>query len=77
MSHAQKFNRGAGTFTLFRVGYSLHGVTEVFGATPRITAIMTYDEHEGRVISDDINVRIYGKRVEKFLSDRKAALAQG
>ena len=38
---------------------------------------MTYDEHEGRVISDDINVRIYGKRVEKILSDRKAALAQG
>ena len=77
MSHAQKFDRGAGTFTLFRGGYSLHGVTEVFGATPRITAIMTYDEHEGRVISDDINVRIYGKRIEKILSDRKAALAQG
>ncbi len=77
MSHAQKFDRGAGTFTLFRGGYSLHGVTEVLGATPRITAIMTYDEQEGRVISDDINVRIYGKRVEKILSDRKAALAQG
>ena len=77
MSHAQKFDRGAGTFTLFRGGYSLHGVTEVFGATPRITAIMTYDEQEGRVISDDINVRIYGKRVEKILSDRKAALVQG
>lgn len=77
MSHAQKFDRGAGTFTLFRGGYSLHGVTEVFGAHPRITAIMTYDEQQGRVISDDINVRIYGKRVERILSDRKAALAQG
>ncbi len=76
MSHAQKFDRGAGTFTLFRGGYSLHGVTEVFGAHPRITAIMTYDEEAGRVISDDINVRIYGKRVEKILADRKAALAQ-
>lgn len=76
MSHAQKFDRGAGTFTLFRGGYSLHGVTEVLGKEPRITAIMTYDEQEGRVISDDINVRIYGKRVEKILSDRKATLAQ-
>ncbi len=76
MSHAQKFDRGVGTFTLFRGGYSLHGVTEVFGKHPRITAIMTYDEQEGRVISDDINVRIYGKRVEKILGDRKAAMAQ-
>lgn len=73
MSHAKKFDRGAGTFTLFRGGYSLHGVTEVFGSHPRITAIMTYDEQEGRVISDDINVRIYGKRVEKILADRAAS----
>ena len=73
MSHAQKFDRGAGTFTLFRGGYSLHGVTEVLGKTPRVTAIMTYDEQEGRVIDDDINIRIYGKRVEKILADRAAA----
>jgi hypothetical protein len=70
MSHAKKFDRGAGTFTLFRGGYSLHGVTEVFGTHPRITAIMTYDEQQGRVISDDITIRIYGKRVEKILADR-------
>lgn len=72
MSHTQKFDRGAGTFTLFRGGYSLHGVTEVVGETPRVTAIMTYDEQEGRVIADDINVRIYGPRVEKILADRAA-----
>jgi len=76
MSHAQKFDRGAGTFTLFRGGYSLHGVTEVFGSHPRITAIMTYDEQEGRVISDEINVRIYGKRVKNILEKRKAAKAK-
>jgi hypothetical protein len=70
MSHAQMFKRGAGAFTLFRGGYSLHGVTEVVGDDPRITAIMTYDEMEGRVIADDINVRIYGRRVEKILADR-------
>ncbi|RBW53758.1 hypothetical protein DS906_17620 [Ruegeria sp. A3M17] len=72
MSHAQKFDRGAGTFTLFRGGYSLHGVTEVEGSTRRVTAIMTYDEQEGRLISDDINIRIYGDRVKNILADRAA-----
>ncbi|WP_029064062.1 hypothetical protein [Labrenzia sp. DG1229] len=72
MSHAKTFGRSAGTFTLFRGGYSLHGVTEVEGVIPRVTAIMTYDEQEGRVISDDINMRIYGDRVKKILADRAA-----
>ena len=54
----------------------MHGVTEVFGSHPRITAIMTYDEQEGRVISDEINVRIYGKRVKNILEKRKAAKAK-
>ena len=76
LSHAQSFTRGAGTFTLFRGGYSLHGVTEVKGEKPRITAILTYDEQEGRVISDDINIRIYGKRVANILAARKATEGQ-
>ncbi|MCL6284189.1 hypothetical protein M3P21_11695 [Ruegeria sp. 2012CJ41-6] len=71
MSLAQTFSRGAGTFTLFRGGYSLHGVTEVEGNHPRISAIMTYDEQPGRVIGDEINIRIYGKRVEQILANRK------
>ncbi|MEB8389440.1 hypothetical protein OO012_19680 [Rhodobacteraceae bacterium KMM 6894] len=70
MSHMKKFDRGAGTFTLFRGGYSLHGVTEVVGARPRITAIMTYDEQLNRIIPDEFNIRVYGKRVEKILADR-------
>jgi hypothetical protein len=70
MTQAKMFDRGAGTFTLFRGGYSLHGVTEVEGSHPRITAIMTYDEQPNRVISDDINVRIYGKRVATILAER-------
>lgn len=73
MSHAQTFSRGAGAFTLFRGGYSLHGVTEVEGTRPRISAIMTYDEQPNRVIDDEINVRIYGKRVETILDSRKEA----
>jgi hypothetical protein len=75
MSRAQTFSRGAGTFTLFRGGYSLHGVTKVEGSRPRVSAIMTYDEQPGRVIDDEINVRIYGKRVEKILASRKAETA--
>ena len=73
MSKAKTFSRGAGTFTLFRGGYSLHGVTKVEGTIPRITAIMTYSEEPNTVLSDDVNIRIYGKRVEKILSERNAA----
>ncbi|MDG2340514.1 MAG: hypothetical protein P8L32_04865 [Paracoccaceae bacterium] len=70
MSQAQSFSRGAGTFTLFRGGYSLHGVTKVEGTHPRISAIMTYDEQKNRVIDDAINVRIYGQRVRDILAQR-------
>lgn len=72
MSKAQTFSRGAGTFTLFRGGYSLHGVTKVEGTRPRISAILTYDEMPDRVIDDEINIRIYGKRVERILASREA-----
>jgi len=72
MSGAYSFPRGAGTFTLFRGGYSLHGVTKVEGKRPRISAILTYDEQPARVIGDEINIRIYGKRVENILASRKA-----
>lgn len=73
MSQAQTFSRGAGTFTLFRGGYSLHGVTKVQGDNPRISAILTYDEQPGRKIDDEINIRIYGKRAEKILAGRRSA----
>ena len=72
-SGAQMFTRSAGAFTLFRGGYSLHGVTEVEGQRPRVTAIMTYDEQPDRIINDDINIRIYGLRVEKILASRTNA----
>lgn len=71
MSQAQTFSRGAGTFTLFRGGYSLHGVGQVEGTRPRVTAILTYSEEPDTVISDDVNMRIYGERVKKILAARK------
>ncbi|MCK0101867.1 hypothetical protein [Pseudohalocynthiibacter sp. F2068] len=71
ISKAQTFSRGAGTFTMFRGGYSLHGVTKVEGSRPRISAILTYDEQPGRVIDDEINIRIYGKRAENILARGK------
>lgn len=73
ISQAETFSRGAGAFTLFRGGYSLHGVTKVEGARPRISAIMTYDEEPNRVIDDEINVRIYGQRVANILASRGTA----
>ncbi|MGI9490107.1 MAG: HalD/BesD family halogenase [Geminicoccaceae bacterium] len=76
LSEARTFSRGAGTFTLFRGGYSLHGVTKVEGGCPRITAILTYDEQPGRVIADDINIRIYGERVKTILAAKKPLHAE-
>ena len=73
LSKAKTLSRGAGTFTLFRGGYSLHGVTRVEGECPRISAIFTYDEQPGVVISDDINTRIYGERVKNILAQRRAS----
>ena len=72
LSKAKTLSRGAGTFTLFRGGYSLHGVTKVEGECPRISAIFTYDEQPGVVVSDDINTRIYGERVKNILAQRRA-----
>ncbi len=73
MSLAKTFSRSAGALTLFRGEYSLHGVTKIEGDLPRITAIFTYDEQPGRVASDEINVRIYGPRVERILAERRAS----
>ena len=73
MSHAKTLSRAAGTLTLFRGEYSLHGVTEVKGKLPRITAIFTYDEEPDRAASDEINIRIYGRRVERILAERSRA----
>jgi hypothetical protein len=72
MRNAQTIGRQAGTLTLFRGEFSLHGVTEVKGDRPRVTAIFTYDEQPDRSASDEINIRIYGPRVERMLAERKA-----
>lgn len=68
---AKTLSRDAGTLTLFRGENSLHGVTEVRGKRPRITAIFTYDEQPDRTAGDDINIRIYGSRVARILAARR------
>jgi len=72
MNEAQTFSRGAGSLTLFRGGYSLHGVSKVEGTRPRVTAILTYEDKPGCVAGDEINIRIYGPRVERILAARQA-----
>ncbi|MEM7426182.1 MAG: hypothetical protein AAF441_08800 [Pseudomonadota bacterium] len=69
-SAATSFGRSAGTLTMFRGEFSLHGVSRVEGTRPRITAIFTYDDVPNRVSTDDINIRIYGERVERILNER-------
>ncbi|MSP82954.1 MAG: hypothetical protein EXQ94_08475 [Alphaproteobacteria bacterium] len=54
--------RGAGTLTLFLGEYSLHRVTKVHGPRERVTAILLYDEVEGRVATEEVNVAVYGER---------------
>ena len=66
----QTFARGAGTLTLFRGGKSLHGVTEIKGPHPRITAIFTYEDHPDTKASDENNILIYGQRVREILQNR-------
>ena len=71
LSVAKTLGRSAGTLTLFRGEYSLHGVTTVEGSRPRVTAIMTYDEQQGRVAGDEINIRIYGERAKRILTEAR------
>lgn len=70
-SVAKTIGRGAGTLTVFRGEYSLHGVTGIEGDRPRITAIFTYDDSPGRRSTDEINVTIYGDRVRRILEARR------
>lgn len=72
-SQAQTLSRDAGTLTLFRGGYSLHGVTAVEGERPRVSAVLTYAELPGVTLSDEVNIRIYGERVEKLLQQQACA----
>ncbi len=68
--HVQRFERNAGTLTLFRGEHSLHRVVPVVGNRQRITAILCYDEEPDCVAPDDVNVRIYGERVRPIIAAR-------
>lgn len=65
--------RDAGTLTLFRGRNAFHAVTKVEGRTPRITAIMTYDEKPDCHASERGNCFIYGPRVAEIYRRRREA----
>ena len=67
----QRLKRGEGTLTLFRGGYTLHGVTTVQGDKRRISAVLSYDPSPDRIATDAVNTRIYGPRVERILAERR------
>jgi len=62
--------RDAGTLTLFRGRRSLHRVDPVEGNTPRVTAILTYDQAPDCVAGPERNIIIYGPRVEAIYRER-------
>lgn len=63
--------RSTGTLTLFRGRNALHAVTAVKGPTPRITAVLTYDEKPDCVASERGNAFVYGPRVEAIYRERR------
>ena len=63
--------RSGGTLTLFRGRNALHAVTTVTGSTPRITAVLTYDEKPDCVASERGNAFVYGPRVEAIYRQRR------
>ncbi len=72
-SQVRRPNRDAGTLTLFRGRNAFHAVTPVKGKTPRITAILTYDERPDCISSERGNTFIYGPRVEAIYRKRRQA----
>lgn len=75
-SALQTLPRSPGTLTLFRGEYALHAVSRVEGSTPRVSAILTYDELPDRVAPDTTNIQIYGPRVARILRERHSARPQ-
>ena len=69
----QRYERSAGTLTLFRGEYSLHRVVPVIGDRQRITAILCYDDQPDCVAPDDVNIRIYGERIVPIIAARNSA----
>jgi hypothetical protein len=69
-SQIRRPSRNAGTLTIFRGRNAFHAVTPVAGKTPRITAILTYDERPDCVSSARGNTFVYGPRVEAIYRKR-------
>lgn len=65
MGSVKRLSRSPGTLTLFLGEFSAHRVTAVAGATPRITAILAYDEVAGRIAPLESNVIQYGERIRR------------
>lgn len=77
-SQIRRPSRNAGTLTIFRGRNAFHAVTPVAGKTPRITAILTYDERPDCVSSPRGNTFVYGPRVEAiYRLRREASESQG
>ena len=53
----------AGALTIMRGHHSVHRVTAVEGAVPRLTAVLAYDRVADKRESDELNIAMFGERV--------------
>ena len=62
-THSEKISLAseAGTLTLFQGIFSPHRVTQVSGATPRITSVLSYTKQPGVVFSESARKQFYGR----------------
>lgn len=64
-----------GMLALFRGGYSLHRVAPVYGKTPRLQCIATFEKEPGQRASDQSSINIYGPRIREVLEAKKKSVA--
>jgi hypothetical protein len=64
-----------GTMALFMGRYSIHRVTPIEGAAPRLIALLGYDTQPGVMSSDHLKMRRYGRTAPLPLTDKRPASA--
>ncbi|BBM87784.1 HalD/BesD family halogenase [Candidatus Uabimicrobium amorphum] len=69
-SHLQIMKQQAGTLVLFQGINSLHRVRCTYGKKKRITTILGYHKNPDYKATNEVNVYLYGPRVQKILEER-------
>ena len=54
-------HQAAGDLVIFRGRHTLHRVTPVHGARPRVIAVFSYDPEPGKILHEDTRRKFYGR----------------